>query len=783
MDKSINKLEFQRVREMLADKCASRMAKDLAITLAPSVDAAEVAELQDQTAEALELLIAHGSIPLGNFHDISETVKLAEIGSTLSPKRLLEVCDTLRASRKLRAFLVDKTANLRYFGEMAGMLTVHESLEKRIETAIIGEDTISDNASSALSSIRRRIESKKNEIRDKLSSMVASSSFSKYLQDSIVTIRNDRFVLPVKAEHRGSVAGMVHDQSAKGGTVYIEPMAVVKLNNDLTTLTLDEEEEIRRILSELSAEVGAASASLRQNAEIMTALDFAVAKGRLALDQRAVRPEISADRYVKIRNGRHPLLPKESVVPLNIWVGRNFSTLLITGPNTGGKTVSLKTVGIFALMAQSGLHIPADHGTTMPIFEHVLADIGDEQSIAQSLSTFSAHMTNIVSILRTANPRSLVLLDELGAGTDPTEGAALAISILEELRGRGLLTIATTHYAELKHYALVSDGVENASAEFDVETLSPTYRLLVGIPGKSNAFEISRKLGLSGAIIADAKERLLTHDVDFERVLAKVTESHQVAEKERDEAIRLRLEAASLKKQYNDALERTRSSREKELSAAKSEARAIFKKAKQEADELIGAMRAISGSAAGAENLRRRLKDKIDELSDSAFDFEASASVAGDKNCFEEGCLVRFLPLKKEAVLIEEPNEKGECRIAIGAMKMKANVSQIEYVSARPREKTKQRTGSGAGIMKSANVRPEIDVRGMNIEDAVNELSKYIDELLSSSLGRARVIHGKGTGALKKGLLEYFRSHPNIEKFEEAAHNEGGGGVTYIVLK
>ncbi len=782
MEKSIKKLEFDRVREMLADKCASRMAKNIARELFPSNDAARVAELQGQTEEALELIISHGNIPLGNFHDISETVKLAEIGSTLSPRRLLEVCDTLRAARKLKAFLGDKVEPQKYFGEMVQLLSSHQELEKRIDTAIIGEDTISDNASAALASIRRRIESKKAEIREKLGAMVSSAAFSKYLQDTIVTIRNDRFVLPVKAEHRGSVAGMVHDQSSKGGTVYIEPMAVVKLNNDLTTLALDEEEEIRRILAELSADVGVSAESIRQNADIMTRLDFVLAKGKLALEQRAVRPAISADRYIKIRNGRHPLLPRDSVVPLNIWLGRDFTTLLITGPNTGGKTVSLKTVGLFAIMTQAGLHIPADHGTTMPVFEHVLADIGDEQSIAQSLSTFSAHMTNIVGILRTADSRSLVLLDELGAGTDPTEGAALAISILEELRGRGLLTIATTHYAELKHYALTNEGVENASAEFDVATLSPTYRLLVGIPGKSNAFEISQKLGLSGAIIEDAKSRLLTHDVDFERVLAKVTESRNIAERERDEAIRLRVEAAALKKQSEEALEKIRSSRDKEISAAKSEARAILKKAKSEADELIASMRAAGAGISGAENLRRQLRDKIDELGDRAFDMDASHSEEGGESRLEEGCIVSFLPLKKEAVLIEMPNDKGDCQIAIGAMKLKANIAQIKFVSAKRQEKS-GRGSRSAGILKSANVRPEIDVRGMNIEDAVNELSKYIDELLSSSLSRARVIHGKGTGALKKGLLEYFRSHPNIERFEEAAHNEGGGGVTYIVLK
>ncbi|MDO4754611.1 MAG: endonuclease MutS2, partial [Bacillota bacterium] len=731
MQKSIHKLEFDKVREMLAEMCASPMAKRMARELVPSTRVSEVRELQNQTSEALELLIAHGTIALGNFHDISETVKLAEIGSMLSPKRLLEVGDTLRASRKLRAFLMDKTEQFRYIGSLVRAISVHSQLEKEIENAILGENLISDNASSALRSIRRKIESKKNEIRDRLNSMVTSQAFSKYLQDTIVTIRNDRFVLPVKAEHRNSVSGMVHDQSAKGGTVYIEPMAVVNLNNDLTTLALEEDEEIRKILTELSAGVGSVAASLRQNADIMTALDFVVGKGKLALKYKAVLPEITEERFVKIRNGRHPLLPADKVVPLNIWVGKSFQTLLITGPNTGGKTVSLKTVGIFALMAQSGLHLPADHGTTMPIFEHVLADIGDEQSIAQSLSTFSAHMTNIVWILKVADSRSLVLLDELGAGTDPTEGAALAISILETFRRRGLLTIATTHYAELKQYALVNEGVENASVEFDVATLSPTYRLLVGIPGKSNAFEISKKLGLGTGIIEDAKSRLMTQSVDFEQVLAKVTESQQVAEKERDEAIRLRLDAATLKKRNEEIEQKIKQDKDRIIADARAEGRAILRKAKQEVEAVVKELKNIGSNAQGADRLKKRLKDNMDELSDSAFDFEAVASHEGKEIVFKEGSKVMFLPLKTQGVVISAPNAKGDCEIALGSMKMKANINQLQYLGERTSEEksgSKRKYGAGefgTGMLKSASVRPEIDVRGMNFEDAVNVLQKY----------------------------------------------------------
>lgn len=785
IEKSIKKLEFDIIREMLADCCASPMAKDMARNLMPSTDIEEIRTLQSHTAEALELLIAHGSISLGNFHDISDSLHLADIGSTLTPKRLLEVSDNMRSAANVKGYLMGKASEEGHVGRLAAMLATHKTLEAKIENAILGENEISDNASSALRSIRKRIENKKNEIRDRLNQMVVSPQLGRYLQDSIVTIRNDRFVLPVKSEYRSSVSGMVHDQSAKGGTVYIEPMAVVNLNNELATLGMEEAEEIRRILEELTADVAGVSPSLRQNASVLTELDFIVAKGKLALKQDATEPEINSDKYIKIRAGRHPMIPKDVVVPLNLWMGKDFNILLITGPNTGGKTVSLKTTGLFALMAQSGLHLPADHGTSMPVLEAVYADIGDEQSIAQSLSTFSAHMTNIVEILNEASENSLVLLDELGAGTDPTEGAALAVSILENLRKRGGLTIATTHYAELKQYALVTDGVENASVEFDVATLSPTYRLLVGVPGKSNAFEISKKLGLSGGIIEDARSRLMTQSVDFERVLAKIQESHASAEKELDEAVRLRLDAQKLRKRYEESEARSKDSREKILSDAKKEARAILRKAKEEADAAIKDIKNIGSkeSLSSLEDRRRRLREGIDSMSESVFDFDAVDEDGGaDDHKITEGAHVRFLPLNKDAVVLTDPNDKGECQIAIGSMKMVAVLSQLEFIS-RSAPKPKQQRKTTFYEMKSKNVRPEIDVRGMNVDDAIMEISKYIDEVVSSSLGKARIIHGKGTGALKKGLIEYFRTHPNIAKFEDAAPNEGGGGATNITLK
>ncbi len=798
MEKSIKKLEFDAIRIMLADKASSPMGKERARTLVPSTDEFEVRTLQEQTAEALTLLIEWGNVPPVNFHDVKDSVKLATIGSVLSTKSLMHIGDNLRSTRNMKNFLHEKCAELPYFRGLSESLTANQSLEKRIDEAIIGENMISDKASHTLYTIRRKIEKKKADVRDKLNSLVTSPAYTKYLQDAIVTIRNDRFVLPVKAEHKNNINGIVHDQSAKGGTFYIEPVAVVNLNNELTQLSLDEQAEIQRILQELSEEVGACGGAILSSMDIMVEIDFTIAKGKLALAQNASMPNISSDMYVKIRSGRHPLIPKESVVPLDIWIGRTFNTLLVTGPNTGGKTVSLKTVGLFALMTQAGLHIPAAHGTFMPVFENVLADIGDEQSIAQSLSTFSAHMTNIVWILEQANEHSLVLLDELGAGTDPTEGAALAISILEKLRSRGLLTVATTHYAELKLYALEKEGVENASVEFDVATLSPTYRLLVGIPGKSNAFEISKKLGLSQEIIDDATSRIMTESADFERIIAKVQENQKIAETERDEAIRLRLEAAALKKKVQERENRLAEEKQAVVGKAKKEARDILKKAKTEADEIVKRMKESGLNLSGAEKERQKLREQLNELGDTNFDFSAKVKKRDDseKAVFEEGTVVKFLPLKQKAKIIKAPNEKGECEIMMGSLKMKANESQLEFISA-PQQNTTGSKGRGgysggsqgsafnkySAVQKSATVKSEIDIRGMNILDAENKLAKYIDDLLASSLGSARIIHGKGTGALRKGIHSYLRKHPNIASFEEAAHNEGGAGATNIKLK
>lgn len=787
-EKVLKKLEYDIVLQQLADFAGSELGKKKAMDLRPLVDADEVIELQADTAEGLDLIISHGNPPIGAIYDSSEYIRYAVLGSVLTPIRLLEIADTLRSSRRIRGFLSGREENFPRLFAVSQKITVHQELEKRIEECIIGENTISDNASARLNSIRRNIERKQTAIRDKLSGMINSARYQKMLQENIVTIRNNRFVLPIKSEYRGSVGGMVHDQSAKGSTVYIEPAAVVNLNNDLAQLEMDERDEIQAILRELTEMTAEIGERILENTDILVDLEFLFAKAKLAMHQRALMPRIKLDNKdggsIRIRNGRHPMLAADEVVPTNIWIGDEFTSLLITGPNTGGKTVTLKTVGLFVLMAQSGLHLPADHGTELSIFDGVYADIGDEQSIAQNLSTFSSHMTNIVGILKNMTPNSLVLFDELGAGTDPTEGAALGIAILEHLRALKIRTIATTHYAELKHYALSNMGVENACMEFDVATLSPTYRLLVGIPGKSNAFEISEKLGLSGTIIEKARSLLSTQTADFEAVLAKIEESRKITEKQRELAIKIRLESQEIKKKLEEREARWVSQRDQSSEKAKTEARAILRKARDEAAEMAKMLRKIKDNTDLPEldRARARLGQISGQLEPQVFDHDATADET--VHDLDIGDTVMLLALRKEAKVLEAPNEKGEVLVMVGSMKMHVEMDKIEFLRAAPIS-PEGGLGSGRGMpkrMSSAHIRPEIDLRGKNIEEAVLELDKYIDDVLASSISRVRIIHGKGTGALRHGLHDYFKTHRNVKEYELAAYNEGGSGVTILTV-
>lgn len=787
-EKALRVLEYNKVVEMLEAKATSELGKSLCRSLKPSSKIEEVKSWQKQTAEAVGMMLQIGTPPIGPIYDLSSAVKLATIGGCMTPKQLLEVADSLRSSRVIKKYISGNSAGREVYPVLFGLADqIHNNveLEKHIELCIVSENHISDNASSELRRLRRGIDSKNTAIRNKLESMITSPAYQKYLQDAIITIRQDRFVLPVKSEHKNQVKGLVHDQSAKGSTFYIEPLAVVELNNELRELMIEEQKEIERILRMLSGEVADFADFIKGNIEAMTQIDFLFAKGKFALETKAVEPEINHNKRFRIKNGRHPMIPKDVVVPSNIWLGDHFTTLLITGPNTGGKTVTLKTVGLLTLMSQAGLHVPADYGTELAVFDEVFADIGDEQSIEQSLSTFSSHMTNIVRILKEVTPNSLVLFDELGAGTDPTEGAALAMSILDQLSEKKIRTLATTHYSELKEYAIITEGIENACVEFDVDTLSPTYKLLIGIPGKSNAFEISQKLGLDKEIIEYAKKYIHKDDIRFEDILANIEKSQRQIEEERDAAIRMRLEVEKLKATLKEKEDKWLKQKDEMTRKAKEEARELLKEAKEEADEIIKSLRTIKASADVASNkdveeMRKRLMDGIDRTRESVIRTEVTNEFAPEHLLI--GDSVRVLSINQEGSVVTLPNDKGELTVQVGLMKMNVNLKQLALVSKKKKDEkvfNKVREFSA----KSAFVSPEIDVRGNNTEEAIAIIDKYLDDAAISSLSQVRIIHGKGTGALRRGLHEHFKGHPHVKKFEDAAYNEGGSGATVIVLK
>ncbi len=787
-DKALRVLEYNKILEMLVQKASSAVGKELCEQLRPSSKIEEVMAWQKETTEATNMMIQIGTPPIGPIYDLSTALKLSTIGGCLSPKQLLEVADSLRTARTIKKYLSSNGAAREKYPVLfshSDRIQTHPELEKHIELCILTETEISDHASPELKRIRKSIDSKNAAIRNKLESMITSPFYQKYLQDSLITIRQDRFVIPVKSEHKNQIKGLVHDQSAKGSTFYIEPLAVVELNNEMRELKIEEQKEIERILRMLTGEVANVAPSIAVNIDVLTQVDFLFAKGKLALEFKAVEPEINQEKRFRIKNGRHPMLPKEAVVPTNIWLGEHFTSLLITGPNTGGKTVTLKTVGLLTLMAQAGLHIPAAYGTEIAIFDEVYADIGDEQSIEQSLSTFSSHMTNIVKILKEVTPNALVLFDELGAGTDPTEGAALAMAILDQLKMRGIRTMATTHYSELKEYAIINEGIENACVEFDVETLSPTYKLLIGIPGKSNAFEISQKLGLDDSIIQHAKAYIHKDDIRFEDILANIEKSQKQAEFERDEAIRLKLEVEKLKGTLKEKEDKWLKQKDELMKKAKDEARELLKQAKDEADEIIKELRNIKSTRdqnrnKDVEEMRRRLLEGIDRTSDSAIKSDAINEFAPETLLL--GDSVRVLSINQEGTVVSLPNDKGDLTVQVGLMKMNVNLKQLAVISKQKKDEKvfhKIREFSA----KSATITSEIDVRGNNIEEAIGIIDKYLDDASISSLSQVRIIHGKGTGALRKGLHEHFKGHPHVKKFEDAAYNEGGSGATVIVLK
>ncbi len=788
--KTLTKLEYYKITALLEEQASSMRGKQLCRKLKPMTDLEKINTWQEQTEAAFTRIVKKGRISFGNAFPVGESLKRLEIGGALGCGELLRICKVLQNAGKVKSYGRHDTQE-----ELADCLDSYfEQLEPlfpltaEIERCIQGEDEISDDASSTLKNIRRSIGHINDKVHATLTNLV-NGSLRTYLQDPIITMRGDRYCVPVKSEYRSQVNGMIHDQSSTGSTLFIEPMAVVKLNNDLKELYAKEQEEIQVILARLSEETAQYIEEIRTDYRILTDLDFIFARGALALSMNASRPILNTEGRILIREGRHPLLDPKKVVPITVSLGNDFSLLIITGPNTGGKTVSLKTVGLFTLMGQSGLHIPARDRSELAVFRQVYADIGDEQSIEQSLSTFSSHMTNIVSFLQDVDEHSLVLFDELGAGTDPTEGAALAIAILSYLHGRGIRTMATTHYSELKVFALSTPGVENACCEFDVESLRPTYRLLIGIPGKSNAFAISGKLGLPDYIIEDAKARLSEQDVSFEDLISDLETSKRTIEKEREEIAAYKKEIEDLKSQAKQKQEKIEEQRERILAEAREKANTILRDAKEVADETIKNFHKFGKqniSAAEMEKERERLRKKMKENAAPSGLKSQKPKKAYKPSDFKLGESVKVLSMNLTGIISSLPDSRGNVTVQMGILRSQVPISDLEIIEeVNPyAPKSFKRTSKGKLKMsKSLSVSPEINLLGKTVDEAVAELDKYLDDALLSHLSTVRVVHGKGTGALRKGIHEFLRRQKHVKSYRLGEFGEGDAGVTIVELK
>lgn len=789
--KAITLLEFNKIKEILSELCVSELGVQLVKELHPEKEIEAIREMQQETSEAETIRRQKGAMPLYGLSDALNLCRKAELGSILDLSQLIIIRQQLAAARKCKAFFnaFEDKNQTPMFKWKAQMLESNRHLEERLDICILSDTELSDNASSELKQIRRKMQQKNDGIRSRLNGFIQSSKNQKYLQDAIITIRQGRFVVPVKLEYKSMIPGMIHDQSSSGATLFIEPMAIVEMNNELKELKMKEEIEIERILMELTGEVAFVAETLRSNQEIMQQMDFMMAKGEMSVRMKAVTPKLVNDRQIEIKNARHPLIDPEEVVPVSVKLGDPHQALIITGPNTGGKTVTLKTVGLLTLMTQSGLHIPADYGSRMGIFDQVFADIGDEQSIEQSLSTFSSHMTNIVEILKKVTGNSLVLLDELGAGTDPTEGAALAMAILTYLRNKQSMVLATTHYSELKQYALMNEDTENASVEFDVETLSPTYRLLTGIPGKSNAFEISAKLGLEPEIIENAKTFLTQDNIAFEDVLRSIEENKTLAETESEKAIVLRRELEQRERELDEKEKKIQDQKDKLIASARKEAYLIMKEAKQEADLLVEELRRIrdhshrSDQNKEAERIRQHIRGNLSELEDDDSQnlFSEGPTSAEAAENLQEGDEVKIPSLNQKGTIISLEEEKQSALVQIGVMKMSMPLNSLVKLK---REQNKAEKGLQKIIQhKTEHTSRECDVRGKDLEEALYIVDKYLDDSYLSGHPEITIIHGIGTGVLKQGIKKMLKKHRLANSFRDGAYGEGGAGVTIVNLK
>ena len=792
-EKVLKTLEYHKILSQLSEYAFSDAAKKRCLSLRPITDRGQIELLQLQTRDALSRLFRCGSLSFSGVHDVTESLKRLAIGGTLSAPELLSICSLLEAARRAKAFSrsekedVPEDSLTSFFTEIEPLTPLNDEIRR----CIIAEDEIADDASSTLRSIRRSLRGMNDKIRAQMNNMINNTTTRSYLQDAVITMRDGRYCLPVKAEAKSQIPGMVHDQSSSGSTLFIEPMAVVNLNNEYKELMLKEKEEIEKILANLSNLTADFSDQISADYQILSELDFIFAKAAYAQTYNGVAPTFNDDGYLHIKKARHPLLDKKKVVPIDVMLGKEFQLLIVTGPNTGGKTVSLKTVGLLTLMGQSGLHIPASERSELGIFEEVFADIGDEQSIEQSLSTFSSHMTNIIRILKKVNDRSLVLFDELCAGTDPTEGAALAISILSKLHLYGARTMATTHYSELKVYALSTPGVENACCEFNVETLSPTYRLLIGIPGKSNAFAISEKLGLSRDLIEDAKGRISENDENFEDLLADLEKSRITIEKEQLEINRYKEEIQTLKERLEQKQEKLDASRDKILREANEEAYRILKEAKDVADETIRNFNKYGKAGAPVSEmekertkLRDRMNDRQKKLSDQQKNAAPNHKVPKKLRI---GDSVKVISMNLKGTVHSLPNAKGDLYVQMGILRSLVNINDLILLDDdAPMMAGVKANKTGAGkirMSKSASISPEINLIGKTTDEAIALLDKYLDDAYLSHLSSVRIVHGKGTGALRNAVQTYLRRQKHVKSFHLGEYGEGDAGVTIAEFK
>ncbi|MDY2911428.1 MAG: endonuclease MutS2 [Agathobacter sp.] len=788
MNKKVLKtLEYNKILDRLASYAASEEIKKRCLELVPGTDIDEINDLQKTTADALGRLYKDSSITFVGIHNVHASLKRLDIGGALNTTELLRIGSLLEVAKRAKAYdrsdrVDDKTDSLTpFFTELEPLSPLHDEIRR----CILSEDEIADDASPALFKIRKSIRGMNDRIHAQLTTIMNNSTTRTYLQDAVVTMRDGRYCLPVKAEAKGQVPGMMHDQSSSGSTLFIEPMAVVNLNNELKELFIKEQDEINVILADLSNRVAENAMALETDYQVLSELDFIFAKANLAKSYNGVAPEFNEKGIINIRHGRHPLLDPKTVVPIDVRLGEEYKQLIITGPNTGGKTVSLKTVGLLTLMGQAGLHIPAGDRSMLAIFHEVFADIGDEQSIEQSLSTFSSHMTNIVRILEKADDQSLCLFDELCSGTDPTEGAALAISILNKLHQYGSVTMATTHYSELKVYALSTDGVENACCEFNVETLSPTYRLLIGIPGKSNAFAISQKLGLSENIIEDARTRISDKDIDFEDLISNLEASRQTIEKEQLEINQYKAEIETLKKQLESKQERLDQNKEKILREANEEAYKILKEAKDLADETIRNFNKYGQGQAPMShmekertNVRNKLSEKEKSISGLKKQNKAPNHKVPKKLRIGDSVLVLSMNLKGTVHTL--PNAKGDLYVQMGILRSLVNINDLVLVEDADSSPAKKYGGGGSKIKmsKAMNVSSEINLIGKTTDEAIALLDKYLDDAYIAHIASVRIVHGKGTGALRKAVHQYLRRQKHVKEFHLAEFGEGDAGVT-----